>query len=127
MSYTVRVKGSSSFRTVDLLCPKCEYEEERTIDLRDLDGDDREKAMIVQCPNCEHPEMERIWKKAPSAKVGNDRSDENIAKMKKSFKERFVKKELDDVRHRSGKLFDDSIRSAAAQRIKKGLKSDYEK
>lgn len=122
MSYTIKVTGRAAFRTIDLKCPKCEYEEERTIDLREVEDEDGyRKQMIVQCPNCDHPQMEEIWKKAPS--VGsNPRSDSSIAKMQKSFKERFVKKELNDVRHKYGRLYDDSVKSAAVQRIKKSVK-----
>ena len=123
MSYTVKTTGSMSFKNVDLQCPKCEYEEERSIDLRGIETEDgRNREMIIMCPNCEHPEMDRIWKKAPSIKMGNDRSDAGIARMKNSFRDRFVKKEIDDVRHKYGRLYDDSVGSAAAQRIGKSVK-----
>jgi len=66
--------------------------------------------------------MHRVFLKAPMGRVGGKSSSRSIASMKKSFNERFVKKEIDDVRHKHGKVFDDSLRSAAAQRIKKDLK-----
>lgn len=109
--------------TIDLMCPKCEYEEERSIDLRGKDSEeDRKQAMIVQCPNCEHPQMDRVWRRAPSIGGPKYGSDAEIAKMKNSFNQRFIKKELDDVRNKFGKLYDDNVRSVAADRIKKEIK-----
>jgi hypothetical protein len=122
MSYTVKSVGAASFKTIDLQCPKCQYEEERSIDLRGCDTDEeREQRMSAElkCPNCEEAEMERVWRHAPSVGTKSG-SDEYVAKMKKSFKERFIKKELDQVRHKHGRLYDDAVRSAAATRIKKG-------
>ena len=51
----------------------------------------------------------------------NERSDATIAARKESFNQRFLKHEVDDVRHKHGKLFDDSLRSAEAQRIKQRI------
>ena len=42
----------------------------------------------------------------------------NIAKMKQASKEHFVKKEIDDVRHKFGRSFDDGLVGAAAERIR---------
>lgn len=109
-----------SFKVYDFECPKCQYTEERSIDFRGCDTEqDRVQAMKIVCPNCEHPEMEVVWRSAPA--VGGPRygTDAEISKMKKSFKDRFIRKEVDDVRHKFGKLYDDSVRSAAAQKIKK--------
>lgn len=122
MSYTIKSTGAPSFRTIDLLCPKCQYEEERSVDLRGCETDEQREQLMnaeLKCPNCEEADMERVWRHAPS--VGSrPGSDEYVSKMKKSFRERFIKKEVDDVRHKHGKLYDDAVRSAAATRIKKG-------
>jgi hypothetical protein len=50
--------------------------------------------------------------------MGDPKSDKNLAKMQKNLRERFIKKEIDDVRHKHGRLYDDAVRSSAAQRIK---------
>lgn len=120
---TYRVTGKASFRTFDFECPECQYGEERMIDFRECENEEEEKMIMssILCPNCEEHNMERVWRSAPSIRMGNDSSDHNIAKMKKSFHERFVKSgEMDQVRHKHGKLFDQSLVSAAADRIKSG-------
>jgi transcriptional regulator NrdR family protein len=121
MSYIVKHKGKRNFRTIDLQCPECGYEEEKLIDCREQE-DDQTPTLELKCPNCDCEKMDQVWKHAPSMKIGNDRDPRNIARMQKSLQERFVKKEIDEVRHKHGKLFDDSLRSAAAQKIKKRLK-----
>lgn len=105
-------------------CPECHYEEERTFDRRELETEEELQAAInvVKCPNCEDATLEVVWKKAPSSHNTDDMNPGTIAKMKDSFKQRFVKKEIDDVRHKHGVNFDDALRSKAAQRIKKGEK-----
>lgn len=123
MSYTVKTKGKPSFRTIDLMCENCGYHEEYSVDLRDKETDqDIELAMNpeIRCPNCEEADLQRVWLQAPSVgRFTNDNSSAAFEARKASFRERFVKKELDDVRNKHGKLFDESLRSAAAQRIKK--------
>jgi len=128
MSYTVKSSGKASLKSVDLMCPECKYEEERTIDLRECDTEELvAQAMIVKCPNCDHDSMEQVWRRAPSSPATHSLSDMhpgNISRMQQSFKERFIKKEVDDVRHKFGKLYDDGVRSAAAARIKKSVKKN---
>ena len=119
MTYTMKTIGKASFKSIDLSCPNCGYEEERSIDLRDLDEDGIQQAMLVKCPNCDHEHMEQVWRRAPAAKFGNDQTPENIARMKRSFDERFVKKDMDNVRHKFGRLFDESLVSKAVDKAKK--------
>ena len=119
MSFETKTTGKASFRTFDLECTECGWEEERTLDCRNYDSveaawDDSH----IACPNCDDVMLQRVWRKAPGGKVRDD--DGEIASMKQSFKERFVKKEMFEVQHKHGRLFGDSIRSAAATRIAKG-------
>lgn len=117
MSYKVTTTGKASHRAVDLECPKCQYPEERVLDCREFDSvEDAWLASDVLCPNCEEADLEKVWRNAPLGKVHDEAGE--VSRMKQSFKERFIKKDVDDVRHKHGKLYDDSIRSAAAQRIK---------
>jgi hypothetical protein len=110
-----------SFRTVDLMCPNCKYEKEETFDLRGYETEEQKQAsMVVMCPNCEEADMQRCWRSAPSIGGAPENSEITHKKRVQSFKERFVKKEIDDVRNKFGKMFDDSLRGAAVNRIKKG-------
>ena len=113
-----------SFRTFDFKCPECDYREDHTFDLRGMSEDEKNATIDsgIKCPNCDHPQMNRIWVKAPSGRVADKAGD--IVKMKKSFQERFIKHELDDVRHKKGRMYDESIRSAAAQKIEQDVKND---
>ena len=96
----------------DFVCSECEYVGERNI----KEGDNPEPP----CPNCGSGNLKRVWLKAPAMRMGGDGSNRSIASMKKSFNERFIKKEIDDVRHRHGDVFNDSLRGGAVERIKKG-------
>lgn len=123
MSYIVRSTGRSIFKTINLLCSNCQYEEERTIDVRGMEDEQIEQAVNqeIMCPNCEEANMERVWRHAPSVtRYANENSPATFEARKKSFKQRFLKKEADDIRDKHGVNFDDSLRSAAAQRIKSG-------
>lgn len=116
-----------SFRTFDFECPECEYPEEHTFDLRGMNEEEKEATIMsgIKCPNCDFENMQRVFRTFPAiGHGGGDRSLSNIERMKKSFHERFVKTELDDVRHRKGRLYDDSIQSAAAQRIESDVADD---
>jgi RNA polymerase subunit RPABC4/transcription elongation factor Spt4 len=109
-----------SFRTVDLMCPNCKYEKEETFDLRGYETEEQKQAsMVVMCPNCEEADMVRCWRGAPSIGGAPENSPITHAKRVASFKQRFLKKEIDDVRHKHGHLFDASLRGAAVDRIKK--------
>lgn len=115
-----------SFRTFDFECPECGYQEEHSFDLRGMSEEEKDATIAsgIRCPNCDHEKMNRVWIKAPGMKMGKDSDMHNINRMKQSFKERFVKKELDDVRNKFGRLYDDSTRSAAAQKIESNVKDD---
>jgi len=65
--------------------------------------------------------VKRIFVRASFVRVGGEGSDRQIAAMQKSFKERFYKKDADDLRHKHGAVFEDAQRSAALKRIKDGL------
>lgn len=119
MSYEVKSKGTPQFRGFDLMCFSCDHHEDVLLSREDfLNEDGTRKKLEKPCPNCSGT-MEEVWISAPST-FSRDGTDEGIAKMKRSFNERFVKKDIDDLRHKHGKLFDDSLKSAAIQRIKKG-------
>lgn len=117
--YITKITGKYNFRTLDFQCPRCNRTEEVTLDMRDLPDDYNIDTHEVFCSKDGY-KMKQIWKRAPTTFIGGDKSDRRIALMRKSFRERFTKgPEIDDVRHKKGKLFDDSLRSAAATRIKK--------
>lgn len=119
--YTVKSTGKATLKSIELVCPECEYREDRSIDMREIDTPEQEAAaMQIKCPNCDHEYMEREWRTAPSGVSPGTEVD----KMKRSFRERFIKKEVDDVRHKHGRLYDDAVVSSAAQRIKDGKKDD---
>lgn len=65
--------------------------------------------------------MRYVIAKAPNSNsLGAEGSDRQIAAMKNDYQRRFVKKEIDDVRHKHGAAFDQSLAGAAVQRIKDG-------
>lgn len=112
-----------SFRTVDLICPVCQYETDNTFDLRGLETEEQKQAaMVFECPACaarlsvwtrfwcwltrkDVPRsfMTRCWRSAPSIGFGSDNNPVQHERMKQSFKERFLKKELNDLRHKHGR------------------------
>lgn len=119
MSYTMKSSGRPIFKTVELQCPNCKYEEDQSIDCRGLEDDQITAASeSFKCPSCDHEFMEKVWRTVPAAKMGNDRDPHNIKRMQNSFQQRFVKKDLDNVRHKFGKLFDDSLVSGAVAKAK---------
>lgn len=77
------------------------------------------------CPEC-LSHCGRAYLAAPFTRVGGEGSDRSIKAMKKSFKQRFVTKELTDCRHKFGNTMDESFVSAAAQRIKDGVDDEVE-
>jgi len=119
--YTVKHTGKAVLKTIELMCEGCSYEEERSVDMRNSE-EEIERDMLVACPNCDHGNMIKVYRTAPSVGGGDPKSDANLAKMQGSLKRRFLKKEADDVRHKFGVNYDDSLRSAAATRIAKGEK-----
>ena len=64
--------------------------------------------------------MQRIFLKPPAHRqLGAEGTDKNIAAMKRSFNTKFVNGgEMDEVRHKHGNTFDESLVSAAVDRIK---------
>jgi len=71
-----------------------------------------------ECPECKYGWLHRVWRKAPAGRIGGEGSDRQIKSMQKSFRERFFKKGIDDVRHKHGSAIDESIRGAEIDRIK---------
>ena len=101
-------------------CEACEHEDEEIVKLADLDAYDAK--LKAGCPLCnESGTCRRVITKAPLARMGGEGSARQIVDMKRSFKERFWKGGgADDVRHKHGDAFDDSLRGAAVTRIKEG-------
>jgi len=96
----------------DFICTHCEDVIELNVKYQDRDSQ--------VCPIC-NKELDRVWLKAPYyGQLGPEGSSKNIDAMKKSFHERFVKKDMDQVRHKFGNLFDESLVSAAVNRIREG-------
>lgn len=77
------------------------------------------------CPLCKSEgTLHREYRKAPGGRVKGDKQTEyfrDVAGIRKRCKEHFVKSgEMDQVRHKFGSIFDESLVSAAAQRIEGG-------
>ncbi len=119
--YVIRVTGKKVLANYEFECPKCKTREERSIDHRELpDNWDVKTDHEEKCESCGTRLVNVFMSRAPTVFIGGDKSDRRIALMRKSFRERFTKgPEIDEVRHKKGVLYDDSIRSAAAQKIKK--------
>lgn len=73
----------------------------------------------MTCPSCESEMSIRIPEKAPAGFMKRD-YDSEVAGMQKSFRKRFMKKEIDDVRHKFGGLIDESLVAGEAKRIREG-------
>ena len=54
------------------------------------------------------------------SRIGGEGSDRQISSMQQSFRQRFMKKGIDDVKHKFPE-FEDSLRGGEAARIKKKL------
>lgn len=124
MNYVSKHIGRAPFKTIETLCPKCNYTEDRTIDQRGKTDEEVANYLNLEiaCPNCEEANMERAYLTAPSlGKFTDENSPRTFEARKKSFKQRFMKKEADDLRQKHGVNFDDALRSGAAQQIKKDL------
>lgn len=94
----------------DFRCIECSYIQD---DFAEIDD-------IKLCPQC-GSYMRHVWISAPNSNnLGQEGSDRSVAAMKRSFDQRFVKKEMDDVRHKHGESFDQSLASSALKRIKNG-------
>lgn len=114
-----------SFKMYDLICDNCGlFDESHLFDFRDIpEHEERMKVVESQpCPDC-GTIMSRAFVSAP--KMGTTKnSPEEWAKMKQSFKERYVKKELNDQRHKFGRMIDESHLGAAVERAKGERKED---
>lgn len=111
-----------SFVTYDIKCPKCEYLKEEMFDISS-DSSVEEIDVIVngsiECPNCEDSLMKRAFVTAPSGKIDKGYAH-NIASMKKSFHQRFMKPESQDqMRDKFGNLYDASLRGGALDKAEK--------
>jgi predicted nucleic acid-binding Zn ribbon protein len=100
--------------THDIKCLKCGTYDEVYID----HPSDEWRGECYFCKG----EVKRVFVKPPMTTMGSSGSDREIASMQKSLKERFYKKELDDVRHKHGSAIDESIRGAQIDRIKDSTK-----
>jgi len=73
-----------------------------------------------ECGLCAQ-KLQRIYRAPYIKKFGWAGSDSEIKAMRKDFDRRFVRgAEIDEVRHKHGEAFDDSLRSAAVKRFKDG-------
>lgn len=97
----------------DYHCRKCDLRDQRIIKIAELD------AYSESCPHCGADDWHREILTAPVGKVKRDHAGETAA-LQQSLKERFIKRDLDDMRHKHGSVFDDSLRGAAVDRIKEG-------
>lgn len=98
----------------EYLCDDCRHEDERIIKLDDLER------YVETCPKCQGDHWHRTFKKAPPGRIKGDHAHET-GRMQQSLRERFVRTGgMDEVRHKHGSAFDDSLRGAAVDRIKEG-------
>lgn len=104
--------------TYEFRCTECEYTGEEFIRLSEYDE------TVLKCPNCDSENYQRYFSTPPMMRIGGENSDRQIDAMRRSFNERFVKKELDDVRHKHGLAIDDSLRGGAVGKIKKEIVSN---
>ena len=94
----------------DFVCIECEYAKD---DFAEIDD-------VILCPKC-GTRMHHVWLSAPNSnQLGKEGSDKSIAAMQQSFRQRFVEKDIDDMRHKHGSNFDESLVSSAIKRIKEG-------
>lgn len=92
----------------DFKCNKCSYIQD---DFAEIDD-------TIICNNC-GSKMKHIYLSAPNSNnLGKEGSDKSIKALQHSFRKRFIKKELDDVRNKHGEIFDQSLVSSAVKRIK---------
>ena len=78
------------------------------------------------CSECGRNELVRVYTKAPSLRMGG-RSAE-MSSLKRSCDQRFVKSgEMDQVRHKHGEAFDESLMAGAVKRAKSGEKNHWSK
>lgn len=124
MAYSIKTTGAASFKSIDMRCPECQYTEERSIDLRGIEEEaDRDIAMNpeVKCPNCEEADLQKVWLRAPSiGNYTNNRAAKTLDARQASMRAQ-QRKTDDDVRHKHGQNYNDSLSSSVAQRIKKKL------
>lgn len=104
-----------SFRNIALSCNSCGHGEDYTFDLRGLETEEEKQKIINSrpCPVC-CDTMVREW---TAPRIGTPKnSSQEWSRMKQSFKEHYVKHELDDLRHRHGRAIDESHVGAALER-----------
>jgi len=77
------------------------------------------------CPECGGDKTgKRIVDGCPMMRMGGEGSDRQIASMQASFRQRYVKKELDDVKHKHGEnTINDALRGGELQRRTSGKDS----
>lgn len=80
------------------------------------------------CDQCGRKELRRVFRNAPATKIGGKDSAREINAMKRSFDQRFVKSgEMDQVRHKHGSTFDESLAAGATRRLTGGQKTHWDK
>lgn len=77
------------------------------------------------CKKCDQGEVRRVFVKAPASKMGGEKNE--INSMKRSFDQRFVNSgEMDQVRHKHGDLFDESLMAGAVRRASATEKTHWD-
>lgn len=105
--------------TYEFACSECGVERTALLTYEEMKAIERSP---VPCPGCDTVgTYSRSYSgKAPMGRMGGESSERSIESMQKSFKEHFLKSgEMDQIRHKHGVEFDDSLRGAAADRIRK--------
>jgi hypothetical protein len=110
----------------DVHCKACEYEGVLFMTLEELE---KFKEKPTPCPLCKSEgTLNREYRKAPAGRVKGDKQVEYFKEtsgIRKRCKEHFVKSgEMDQVRNKFGNIFDESLVSAAADRIRSGKGKD---
>ena len=85
-------------------------------------SDDMSDEYRHECTVCKQTSGVRWFLNAPFVQYGGEGSVQQIQRMQKSFKNRFYKKGIDDVRQKHGKAIDDSLRGAELEKIKGTVK-----
>ena len=80
----------------DFLCESCGHEFDQIVLSVDINDDVR-----ITCLSCDKQTAKRIFRKAPVTRMGAEGSDRQVKAMQKASRDRFYKKELDEMR---GKL-----------------------
>ena len=105
--------------TYQFECSECGVERMALLTYEEMKAIEKDP---VACPGCDSvgTYARSFSGKAPMTRMGGEKSERSIESMQQSLKERFLRSgEMDQIRHKHGVEFDDSLRGAAADRIRK--------